>query len=190
VREITRKIDEQINSVRRELANLLSIGIISSDTSNNKLYYEVNQKFEHYDALAEMFGGKQKQKRSAKKKSSGDEADETVLDDSTAALPAESFADEHIHNIVRAGNVRALVYTGQFTRDDSVGVDIVIIGDMNIPNLEHAIANLEAAEKKELRYAVLSPEDYQYRKQINDRFLANVLVSKKIVHLDRDRHIE
>jgi predicted transcriptional regulator len=29
VREITRKIDEQINSVRRELANLLSIGIIS-----------------------------------------------------------------------------------------------------------------------------------------------------------------
>ena len=48
VREITRKIDEQINSVRRELANLLSIGIISSDNNNNKLYYEVNQKYEHY----------------------------------------------------------------------------------------------------------------------------------------------
>ncbi len=45
VREITRKIDEQINSVRRELANLLSIGIITSDNSDNKLYYEVNQKF-------------------------------------------------------------------------------------------------------------------------------------------------
>ncbi|MEK7562001.1 MAG: hypothetical protein AAB541_04030 [Patescibacteria group bacterium] len=29
VREITRKIDEQINSVRRELANLLSIGIVT-----------------------------------------------------------------------------------------------------------------------------------------------------------------
>lgn len=58
VREITRKIDEQINSVRRELANLLSIGIITSDNSDNKLYYEVNQKFEHYDALSSMFGGK------------------------------------------------------------------------------------------------------------------------------------
>lgn len=189
VREITRKIDEQINSVRRELANLLSIGIISSDTSNNKLYYEVNQKFEHYDALAEMFGGKQKTKRTAKKKATGEMTDEAVTDEQ-AVSSSESFADEHIHNIVRAGNVRALVYTGQFTRDDTVGVDIVIIGDMNIPNLEHAIANLETAEKKELRYAVLSPEDYLYRKQINDRFLANVLVSKKIVHLDRDRHIE
>ena len=56
VREITRKIDEQINSVRRELANLLSIGIISSDNNNNRLYYEVNQKYEHYRALSSIFG--------------------------------------------------------------------------------------------------------------------------------------
>jgi len=40
------KIDEQINSVRRELSNLLSIGIIVSDNTNNRLYYEVNQKHE------------------------------------------------------------------------------------------------------------------------------------------------
>jgi hypothetical protein len=190
VREITRKIDEQINSVRRELANLLSIGIISSDTSNNKLYYEVNQKFEHYDALAEMFGGKQKVKKTSKKKESVDATDAGVAVEEQPSSTAEHFEDEHLHNIVRAGNVRAIVYTGQFTRDDAVGVDIVVIGDMNIPNLEHAIAQLEAAEKKELRYAVLTPDEYLYRKQINDRFLANVLVSKKIVHLDRDHHIE
>ena len=44
VREITRKIDEQINSVRRELSNLLSIGIIVSENTENKLYYEVNHR--------------------------------------------------------------------------------------------------------------------------------------------------
>src|ERR1700742_2611576 len=57
VREITRKIDEQINSVRRELSNLLSIGIITSENTNNRLYYEVNQKFEYYKPLQEIFGG-------------------------------------------------------------------------------------------------------------------------------------
>ena len=31
VREITRLIDEQINSVRRELANMMSVGIIVAD---------------------------------------------------------------------------------------------------------------------------------------------------------------
>src|SRR5438105_15536152 len=56
VREITRKIDEQINSVRRELANLLSIGIISSDSNNNRLYYEVNQKYEYFKPLVAIFG--------------------------------------------------------------------------------------------------------------------------------------
>src|SRR6476469_3467620 len=56
VREITRKIDEQINSVRRELANLLSIGIIKSDTTNNRLYYEVNQDYEYFAPLAAIFG--------------------------------------------------------------------------------------------------------------------------------------
>src|SRR5579864_7345433 len=57
VREITRKIDEQINSVRRELANLLSIGIIGSDTTNNRLYYEVNQEYEFFEPLQQIFGG-------------------------------------------------------------------------------------------------------------------------------------
>src|SRR5690606_25249071 len=57
VREITRKIDEQINSVRRELSNLLSIGIISSDNTNNRLYYEVNQDYEYYQPLSMIFGG-------------------------------------------------------------------------------------------------------------------------------------
>src|SRR5688572_27269016 len=63
VREITRKIDEQINSVRRELANMLSIGIIQSDsqndTSNNRLYYEVNQNYVHYQPLKAIFGDNQ-----------------------------------------------------------------------------------------------------------------------------------
>src|SRR3954471_20428714 len=56
VREITRKIDEQINSVRRELANLLNVGLITSDSSNNKVYYEVNQKYQFYIPLEEIFG--------------------------------------------------------------------------------------------------------------------------------------
>src|SRR6478672_8492060 len=55
VREITRKIDEQINSVRRELSNLSGIGIIRSDSVNNKLYYEVNQGYKHFKSLQSIF---------------------------------------------------------------------------------------------------------------------------------------
>src|SRR3984957_18804096 len=69
VREITRKIDEQINSVRRELANLLNIGIILSDTTNNRLYYEVNQRYDYYEPLAAIFGSATPSKLAKPKKS-------------------------------------------------------------------------------------------------------------------------
>ena len=44
VREMTRVIGEQINSVRRELLNLESIGIIKNETFDNKVYYSANSK--------------------------------------------------------------------------------------------------------------------------------------------------
>src|SRR5207302_304077 len=110
VREITRKIDEQINSVRRELANLLSIGIITSDNTDNKLYYEVNQKYEFFEPLQQIFGGG---KRTVKKNTAKDE--KVSEEDEFKAL----------------GHVDLLVYTGQFTRDEATGVDLLIVGDVN-----------------------------------------------------------
>src|SRR5690606_38368720 len=55
VREITRLVEEQINSFRRELANMLNVGIIKSDTADNKLYYEVQQRYEYYVPLRAIF---------------------------------------------------------------------------------------------------------------------------------------
>ena len=55
VREITRLIDEQINSVRRELSNMLKIGIITSENVENKLYYKVNQMYPYFIPLRAIF---------------------------------------------------------------------------------------------------------------------------------------
>jgi DNA-binding MarR family transcriptional regulator len=45
IRELTRKLDEQINSVRRELDNLKKMGLLKSRTKNRKKYYLVNKNF-------------------------------------------------------------------------------------------------------------------------------------------------
>lgn len=185
VREITRKIDEQINSVRRELANLLSIGIISSDNSNNKLYYEVNKDFEHYDALSAMFGGRPLKATATDSKDLASKEDDEMVQLNTATLTY----DDNVEAIVKSGNVRLLIYTGKFTRDETSGVDVVIVGDINIPNLDNAINKLEEAEKKEIRYSVFSPDEFDYRRKINDRFVTNVIGSKKIIHVNKDQII-
>jgi hypothetical protein len=162
VREITRKIDEQINSVRRELANLLSIGIISSDNNNNKLYYEVNQKYEFYKPLAEIF-------------SSGHLA--------AADAPTR---DARAKEIASLGNVDAAVLTGYFTKDNSCGVDVLVIGDVNLTQLEKYVAKLEQEEGVELRYATFPEREFGYRQQVNDRFLMLLLDAKKQVIIDKN----
>jgi len=163
VREITRKIDEQINSVRRELANLLSIGIISSDTTNNRLYYEVNQQYEYYKPLGAIFG-----------------------DSKPATEEAPTVATE-AHDIKSVGNVELAFYTGQFTRDESSGVDLLVVGDVNQTKLGKYVSDLEAKEGKELRYVVMTPDEFKYRQQVKDRFLAMALASKKQLLIDKNR---
>jgi hypothetical protein len=162
VREITRKIDEQINSVRRELSNLLSIGIIVSDTTNNRLYYEVNQKFEFFDPLTEIFGTGRK---------------------TISQVPAPTDVEQG--DIKSIGNIEIAIYTGQFTRDDSPGVDVFLVGDINQTRLGKFMTELETKEGKELRYTQMSLNDFQYRRQIKDRFVANILAAKKQVLIDK-----
>ncbi len=163
VREITRKIDEQINSVRRELANLLSIGIISSDTNNNRLYYEVNQDYEYHTPLAAIFGG------------------------GVMSAPDAPAAGVQAGSIKGLGNVQLAFYTGQFTRDDSSGIDLLIVGDINQTKLAKFIAELETQEGKELRFTVMAPQEFKYRQQVNDRFLSLALSSKKQILVDKDK---
>lgn len=187
VREITRKIDEQINSVRRELANLLSVGIIVSDTTNNKLYYEVNQSYEYFTPLTEIFGGGVK-----KPKSKSTTTTTTTTSSSATAAPVAAAVNEFSDSsdIKSLGNVEVAVYTGQFTRDETTGVDVFFVGDINQAKLQKFMSELESKEGKELRYALLTLNDFQYRQQINDRFVSNVIRAKKQVLIDKHNSLK
>lgn len=170
VREITRKIDEQINSVRRELANLLSAGIIGSDTTNNRLYYEVNQKYEHYDAFRSIFGGVS-----------------LVADASEpAAKKTKVIKNDAADSLKVLGKVDLALYTGWFTRDESAGIDLLVVGDINGHAMDKYISELEKKEGRDIRYTVLTTQDFAYRRQIKDRFVSNILEAKKQVLVDKD----
>lgn len=174
VREITRKIDEQINSVRRELANLLNVGIIVSDNTNNRLYYEVNQTYEFYDPLRIIFGG-------------GAAASTSSSSTATAAPKSKkSGASSEEEKLKSLGHLELVIYTGQFTRDERSGIDMLIVGDVNQNALQKFVSNLEAQENKEIRYTVMPPTEFNYRRQIKDRFITTVLDSKKQVILDKN----
>lgn len=170
VREITRKIDEQINSVRRELANLLNVGIIVSENNNNRLYYEVNQDFEHFLPLQQIFG--------QGTPSGAPEAGK-------AAAPVVAGAPDQ-DKVKSLGNIDVIIFTGQFTRDDRSGVDCLFVGDLNKNSVQKFVAELEAQEGHDLRYTHMDAKEFEYRRNIKDRFITTVLESKKQVILDKN----
>ena len=169
VREITRKVDEQINSVRRELSNLLSIGIITSDTSNNKLYYEVSQTYEFYAPLSQIFGNAP---------STGESAEDTM------GATLESASHKYWAS---AGNAELIVYTGAFTRDETTGIDILLVGQLNKAAVAKLVEGLEKQEGKELRYTIMEAETAVYRSQIKDRFWSDLERAKKQIILDKHK---
>lgn len=179
VREITRKIDEQINSVRRELGNLLSIGIISSDTTNNRLYYEVNQKYEYFKPLKMIFGGGEIAAEGVDSKDIKESGEVTVV------KPGKQPVDPVVAELITIGNVELAIYTGQFTRDESSGIDMLIVGDVNQTKTQKFIADLENKEKKEIRYVVFTPSEFAYRQDVKDRFISSVMASKKQIIIDK-----
>lgn len=161
VRELTRKIDEQINSVRRELANLLGIGIIRSDSVNNKLYYEVNQGYKHFKALQSIF---------------------------SVELPQQDVSPASQGDLLKrlqaVGSFDVIIATGIFTGQRGGDIDLLLVGASNKQKLEKLIKTVEVEEGGPIRYTVISEKEFKYRLEINDRFITTTLSSRHILLTD------
>ena len=180
VREITRLIDEQINSVRRELANLLSLGIITADSSDKHLYYEVNQKHEKYRSLVGLLAdpaikvaSEQGKKGAITKMARKNQATKRMGDDERAL-----------------GNVSLVVLSGIFTRDSKAPADLLIVGDVTKSSLDNYTKKLESSIDKEIKYVHFDQYDFDYRCKINDKFIQRMLGSKLSIRFDRNNMID
>lgn len=163
VREITRLIDEQINSVRRELSNMLGVGIISSDTADNKLYYEVNQRYEHYVALRAIFA-----------------------DQPTKTAKSVKSADDWQPLIEQLPGVRIAVAAGVLVQGSSSEVDLLVVGSVPPTKLKTAVKSIERLEGRELTYSTLSYDEFYYRLSVRDKFITEIVNSTHLVVVDTD----
>ncbi|MDA1208798.1 MAG: winged helix-turn-helix domain-containing protein [bacterium] len=55
IRELTRLLNEQINSIRRELENLRRIGLVRARNRNRKKFYRIDPDFPLFSELRSMF---------------------------------------------------------------------------------------------------------------------------------------
>ena len=164
VREITRMIDEQINSVRRELANMVSVGIVQQDAIDNKLYYSVNEDYPYIKPLAAIFSDKN-------------------TEDGIGAASSVSWKD----SLGRMRGLRLAIISGKLVVGSSSVVDLLLVGDdMSAVTIKNLVKKIEKDRKTEINYAVISYDDFYYRMSVKDRFIMDIVRNKHSVLVDTE----
>jgi len=167
VREITRKIDEQINSVRRELSNMLEVGIITSDSADNKLYYQVNQRYEYYVPLRAIFG-------------------DGLIEANVVPATSDELSNELSTTIRTIPGLTLAILSGVLVRGSTSSVDVVLVGALPHAKVAAAIKIIEKLEGRDINYSVLSYDEFYYRLSVRDRFITEILNGKHSIVIDRD----
>lgn len=168
VREITRKIDEQINSVRRELSNMLEVGIITSDSADNKLYYQVNQRYDYYVPLHAIFS-------------------DTPIDIKPITKTVdEGPVVEYAPVLQSLSGLRLAILSGVLVKGSTTSVDILLVGNIVPAKVSAVIKDIEKSEGREINYSVLPYDEFYYRLSVRDRFITEIVNGKHMVVVDTD----
>lgn len=169
VREITRLIDEQINSVRRELSNMLNVGVISNDTVDNKLYYQIDHSYPYFDAFEQIFGDHLPKPKASSKN-----------------IVASNDEPVWLQLIRDLNGVRVAIGAGILVEGSASSVDLLIVGNVAPAKLKPAISAIEKAEGRDINYTTISYDEFYYRFSVRDRFIMEILAGKYVTIVDKD----
>lgn len=156
VRELTRKLGEQINSIRRELANLEKIGFLKSELQSKKKYYQVVPEYILYPEIKSLI-----------------------------LKSRFTLEREFVSKIKKFGTIKYLALCGYFVDDKEAPVDLLIVGRISKKRLEAMLAKFSAGFGQEVRYTIMDAKEYQYRKDVTDKFLYETLNRQKVVVVNK-----
>ena len=153
VREIARTTKENINAIRRELANLEGIGLLKSERRGNMKYYVINKKMPIYNELASII------------------------------LKTEGVAKELQDSITEIGVDAAFIYGSFASGEAGVDsdIDVFIIGEVVADNLIIKIREVEKKLSREINYVLFTAKEFEEREKSKDPFVLNVLREPKIM---------
>jgi len=149
IRELCRDIDEQINSVRRELMNLEDLKILKSKEENKKKFYFLNKSSVIFQEIVDIF-----------------------LKNYNVIEELNKFFKwrKGIELITVAENISDL----QKTTNNIVDIFIIWI----IDKIEFNDFLSRTFFGRKIKYAVMSEDDFQYRLSYDDKLVFNILNQK------------
>ena len=155
VRGVVREIEEEINAVRRELERLENAGILKKEPRGNRIYYFVRHDYSGFGDLLSIVA-----------KSTG-------------------MGKQICESRNKLGKVSFVMFSGKFVlgklskKDDNV--DVLVIGEVVLPELAMIIRTFESKLGREINYTVMTKEELDYRKKRRDPFLQGIFLGSRVM---------
>lgn len=155
VRGVVRQVGEEINAVRRELERFEKAGILKKEPRGNRIYYFVRRDYSLFGDLLSIVA-----------KSSG-------------------LGKVLIENRKKIGKVNYIYFSGKFVRGklrkNDTEVDILIVGEIVLPELAALIRAEESKIGREINYTVMGRDELDFRKKRRDPFLQGIFLGSRVM---------
>ena len=186
IRQLARDLSSQLNSVRRELDNLETFGILTSNL------VDINNKGEELTSVEEFLSYSKKEKNKNNNYGKSDKKyyqvnTSFILYEEIRALIVKAqllYEKDFVEKLQIAGKLKLLVLTGLFVNDCNAQIDLLIVGRLNKGKLIKQINNLEKELGQEVNFTAMDLKEFKYRRDITDVFLYEILEGKKLVVID------
>jgi len=170
LKEVLRRLRTNAFLIRRELSKLEKLGLIRQRKvwlsfekkrggvrKEQKIVFGINVDFDFFNELKNL-----------------------ILKSTIASK------DELMSKTKKIGNIKILALSGIFTGDETAKADILIVGDkINPRKLNTFIKDLEAEVGKELNCAAMTTREFNYRYDMYDRFVRDLLTGKSEILINR-----
>lgn len=154
VRELVRKSSEEINAVRRELAHMEKVGMVSKEQRANRLYYSFRKDYPLYFDLLEL------------------------------VTKTHSLGGAILKNRNKLGRIKFAMLSGKFARNipgSAQLVDLLIVGNVVIPEVAALVREEELRRGREIFFTPMTEEEFTYRKKKKDPFIEEILAGSRLM---------
>ncbi|MFC1711497.1 hypothetical protein ACFLZ1_02820 [Patescibacteria group bacterium] len=154
VRQLVRLAHEEINAVRRELKRMEQRGLVKKEGRGNRLYYEFRKDYPFYADLLSL------------------------------VIKTTGLGEQIIKNRNKIGRIKYAMLSGKFARkkpSQQADVNLLVVGEVVLPQLATVIREFETKLKKEINYTVMTKEEFTFRKKRRDPFITSILMGSRIM---------
>lgn len=156
VREIVRRVDEEINAVRRELARLEKYGLVASEWRANRRYYRFRKDYPFYPEILGL------------------------------VVKSTGLGGAIVKNRGKIGRIKYAMMATRFIKNEVSGsedVDLLVVGQIVLPELQALIAEEQSKREREINYSFMDEPEFNFRVKRRDPFIIKVLIQSKIMLL-------